>query len=217
MNLPAQSFLAPAKRIALSIFLVLLAVWTVDAGQTEPPPDEGSIPGIVKKAQNGDDLSFDALYRSYYTQIYAYLVRLVGNHEDASDLAQETFTRAWRSLPGVHDGQRFRSWLYRIATNAALDHLRRQKRSRRFWEHQGQEAIDEHIVRLEGRVEEQELVQLALQHVTPKLRACLVLQLEGFSQQEIAQLMGLSRKSVGTYVSIAREQFRQAYSRLENL
>src|SRR2546422_290877 len=70
--------------------------------------------------------------------------------------------------------------------------------------------------RFEGRVEEQELVRLALMRVAPKPRSCLLLHVEGFSQDEIAKLLGLSRKSVGTYVSIAREQFRQAYHRLEN-
>ena len=55
------------------------------------------------------------------------------------------------------------------------------------------------------------------QPVHPKFRACLLLQLEGFDQQEIAQLLGLSKNSVATYVSVAREQFRRAYHRLEHL
>ncbi len=68
----------------------------------------------------------------------------------------------------------------------------------------------------EDEIEEQELIQLALAQVAPKPRACLLLQIEGFSQEEIARQVGLQKKSVGTYVSMAREQFRQSYRQLKN-
>lgn len=180
------------------------------------PTDEAAILDNVRKAQEGDESSFNSLYHWYYAQIYRHLFRLVGNPEDASDLVQETFARAWRGLPGIYDGRRFRGWLYKIATNAALDHLRQKKRRQALWGDTSEEAIEEPAARFEGRVEKRDLVRLALEQIAPKPRACLLLQLEGFSQAEIATFVGLRKKSVGTYVSIAREQFRQAYHRLEN-
>jgi RNA polymerase sigma-70 factor, ECF subfamily len=140
----------------------------------------------------------------------------VGNPEDASDLATETFVKAWRGVPGILDGRRFSSWLYSIATHTALDYLRRRKRDQTSISDQDKKLSDEYTFGFESRIEEQELVRLALEHVAPKPRACLLLQLEGFSQAEISALVGLQRKSVGTYVSMAREQFRRAYHRLED-
>lgn len=183
---------------------------------SEPPADEETILDAIREAQAGDEESFTALYHWYYAQIYRHLLRLVGNAEDAADLSQETFSKAWRGLVGVHDGRRFRGWLYKIATNAAMDHLRRKMRGRGFWSSPDAACSEEPAINFDCQVEEQELVQLALSQVAPKPRVCLLLQLEGFSQAEIATLVGLQKKSVGTYVCTAREQFRQAYRKLEN-
>ena len=178
--------------------------------------DEETILGIVARAREGDESSFTALYQWYYTPIYRHLVRLVSNHEEASDLAMETFSKVWRALPSMQDTRCFRRWLYQIATNAALDHLRRKKSRPPLWENAGEDMLDKPAASFEDRVEEGELVGLALKQVQAKPRACLLLQLEGFSQAETASLLGLQTKSVGTYVSMAREQFRRAYYRLNS-
>ena len=188
---------------------------------SESPPlasraNEALILDTVMRARAGDETSFYSLYHWYYMDIYRHLVRMVGNPEDASDLAQETFCKAWRGLAGVYDGRRFRGWLYRIATNAALDHLRRKKINLLVWGNPGEDAPNKHTAHFEGRVEERELIKQALKQVAPKPRACLLLQIEGFSKSEIGMIVGLRQQSVGTYVSIAREQFRHAYDQLKN-
>jgi len=136
--------------------------------------------------------------------------------EDASDLASETFRKAWEGLPKIHEKWKFLHWLYSIASHVALDHLRRNKARPPFLEYPSDDQTAKDTVRFEDSVEEWELVKLALMQVAPKPRACLLLQLQGLSQDEVARLLGLNRKSVGTYVSMAREQFRQAYHRLAN-
>ena len=220
MNHLAQKVLSGTNHIVPPLLLVLLlATGTLHNGQDEPPPmspngDETSL-DVVRKAQAGDESSFTTLYHWYYTRIYYYLLRMVGNHEDASDLAAETFTKAWRALPGILDGRRFSSWLYSIATHMAIDFLRRQKKDQALWDSLDENPNHEHTVRFEDWVEEEELVRLALMQVAPKPRACLLLQLEGFTQAEIAKLVGLRKKSVGTYVCTAREQFRRAYHQLQ--
>jgi RNA polymerase sigma-70 factor, ECF subfamily len=221
-HLAKKAFLRSTYRIALPLLAALLAAAALDNEQGGPPPlpelpeKDAAILDAVRRAQAGDETSFTILYHSYHRRIYYYLLRMVGNPEDASDLAAETFVKAWRGIPGILDGRRFSAWLYSIATRAALDYLRRQKRGQALWGDPDEEPGDEHTFSFESRIEEQELVRLALEQVAPKPRACLLLQLEGFSQAEIADLVGLQRKSVGTYVSMAREQFRRAYRRLRN-
>lgn len=210
------------KILALLITFPILGASALGSKQSESTSSPSStgetrMDEVVRKAQSGDEASFNTLYQSYYAQIYRHLLRLVGNHEEASDLAVETFLKAWRGLPGLDDVLRFRSWLFSIATHTGLDFLRKRKGSISSWECLSEDHLDENAVRFTSHLEERELVELALQEVAPKPLACLLLQLEGFSLAEIAELMGLEKNSAGTYVSIARNQFRKAYNRLANL
>src|SRR6266852_8189288 len=82
---------------------------------------------VVRDAQAGNISAFNALFQYYNTRICTYLARMVGNDEEGRDLAQETFIKVWRALPGMNDEAHFDTWLYRIATNTAIDHLRRRK------------------------------------------------------------------------------------------
>jgi RNA polymerase sigma-70 factor (ECF subfamily) len=220
MNHLAKKVLERTCLIVLSLLVVLLLVATLNTRQDEPPPElpkkEEMILEAVKKAQAGDESAFTTLYHAYYMRIYYYLLHMVGNPDDASDLAAETFAKAWQAIPGILDGRRFTSWLYSIATRKALDYLRRRKRDQAFWSSPVEDASDEHMLSFEGRLEQQELVKLALKKLPPKLRACLLLKIEGFSHEEIARQVGLEKKSVGTYISMAREQVRKFYRQFEN-
>jgi len=195
----------------LLIFLIM-AVSIFDAGEEQASE-------IVRRAKEGDDESFATLYRFYYMPILRHLYRMVGNEEDAQDLAAVTFTRAWYSLPGVKDGRHFRGWLYKIATNAALDFIRSKKSKKSenaFSERLKEDYSDERATHFEDRVEEQELIRLAMDQVTPKPRACLILYEAGFGPEEIAEHLGMRKKSVITYISTARKQFLAAYHDLKN-
>jgi RNA polymerase sigma-70 factor (ECF subfamily) len=174
---------------------------------------------VVRDAQAGNLSAFDTLFRYYNARICTYLTRMVGNDEEGHDLAQETFIKVWRALPGMHDESRFEIWLYRIATNTAIDQLRRRKFRWPLRKNHVAEDTSERM-RMAGpeeQVEEAELVKLALAQLTPQYRACLLLQhVAGFTQREIAQSLNLSEKSISIYVGRGSEQFRQAYERLEN-
>ncbi len=182
-----------------------------------PAPDTPEM-GLVERARAGDRAAFTALFQQYNAPICRYLAHLVGNEEIGRDLAQETFLAAWRSLPGLQEGLRFSSWLYRIATNQAYAHLRRARLITwlPFADAEGGSGVRHPaIAGPEHHVSEAELLDLALAEVTPKYRVCLLLQVqEGFSQREIGQLLHISEKSVGICVSRGREQFRKAYLRL---
>ena len=173
---------------------------------------------VVKSARAGDELAFDALFQLYNTRICTYLSRMVGNDEEGRDLAQETFIKVWRALPKLQDESRFDTWLYSIATHVAIDHIRRRKFRWPLWQkHDADTDLPDPMIAAgpEVAVENAEQVKLALAQVSPRYRACLLLQLvAGFSQREIALSLNMSEKSVSVYVSRGCEQFRQAYHRL---
>jgi RNA polymerase sigma-70 factor (ECF subfamily) len=181
--------------------------------------DEAELMALVGRARAGDSAAFGALYERYHVPICRYLARLVGDDDLGSDLAQDTFLAAWRALPGIADQAYFVPWLYRIASNLARSHLRRARLIRWLpWgDHAGAHPDGApSIAGPEDRTGEVERITLALAEVSPKHRFCLLLQLEaGFSQREVAQLLGLNEKSVSVYISRGRQQFRQAYHRLE--
>lgn len=172
----------------------------------------------IELAQKGDRQAFTCLFQRHHVQICTYLGRLVENDEAGRDLAQETFLQAWQHLPGLRDPLSFQAWLYRIATNLAHSYLRREMRVRWLpWlEHSEEETW--RSLKLDGPEEQtgkNECMSLALAQVSPQNRTCLLLQvMAGFSQAEIAEIMGISQKSVSAYVSRGREQFRQAYQLL---
>ena len=179
--------------------------------------------GVVAQAQAGDKSAFDVLYQGFYTPIRIYLAHMVGDDEEGEDLAQETFLKAWQGLPNIHNGYRFDTWLYRIATNTAIDHLRRRKFRWLRWKNAGEDGQDgsDHLpesMRIAGpeeRVAELEHIQQALAQVSLKYRSCMLLQLvANLSQREIATSLRISEKSVSVYVSRGAEQFRLAYQRL---
>jgi RNA polymerase sigma-70 factor (ECF subfamily) len=183
------------------------------------PADEAGLAALVERARAGDGVAFTALYQRYHVPICRYLARLVGDDDLGDDLAQDTFLAAWRALPATEDAARFVPWLYRIASNLARSHLRRARLIRWLpWAGSGGYHPEGYpsVAGPEERTSEAERIKLALAEVSPKHRACLLLQLDaGFSQREIAQLLDLNEKSVSVYISRGRQQFRQAYHRLE--
>lgn len=184
------------------------------------PDDQAALAAVVERARAGDVAAFSALYERFHIPICRYLARLVGDDDLGDDLAQDTFLAAWRALPGTEDSRYFVPWLYRIASNLARSHLRRARLIR--WLPWGDHE-DFHpggypsIAGPEEQTGEIERIKLALAEVSPKHRFCLLLQLDaGFSQREIAHMLGFNEKSVSVYISRGRQQFRQAYHRLEH-
>lgn len=172
---------------------------------------------VVRDAQAGNLSAFNTLYQHYNGRICTFLARMVGNDEEGRDLAQETFIKVWRALAQVQDETQFDTWLYRIATNTAIDHLRRRKSRWPLWKNSDDETEYMSMAGPEGQVEEAEIVKLALAQLSPQYRACLLLQhVVGLTQREIAKSLNLSEKSISIYINRGCEQFRQAYERLTN-
>ena len=166
----------------------------------------------VELAQAGDSEAFRPLFECYKSEIYGYIVGLTSNAEVAHDLSQETFLKAWEKLPTLHDASKFKPWLYTIARNLVYDWRRRQKILWESWEQIGEQSTFVSESYPADEPVEVQLVRLALAKVPVRYRNCLLLQeVGGFSRDEVAELLGMSKASVSTYQSIARKRFRQAY------
>ncbi|TMC20613.1 MAG: RNA polymerase sigma factor [Chloroflexi bacterium] len=161
--------------------------------------------------------SFEQIYDEYKTPIYNYVYHLVGDREQADDLTQDTFLKAFRALPKMDASLKLSAWLYRIATNTAYDALRRKKLIAWLpWQDLDHEPAD-----IEGADPQEiygttELVRAALRRMPHQYRAALLLYTqEGFSYCEIAHALHIAESGVKMYLSRARQSFREHYRALE--
>jgi RNA polymerase sigma-70 factor (ECF subfamily) len=155
--------------------------------------------------------TFDDIFARYHGPIYGYILSMVGNAEQAQDLTQDTFVKAYKALPATHDLV-LPAWLYRIATNTALDALRRRRRV--TWlplsPREDHHADTTDVPALYAR---REAVQDALAQLTPTQRACLLLRArDGLSIAEIALALDMSEGNVKVTLFRAKERFRGAYA-----
>ncbi|MFH1084971.1 MAG: RNA polymerase sigma factor [Chloroflexota bacterium] len=157
------------------------------------------------------DAAFERLFASYRQPILHYLQRLLGDWAGAEEVGQDVFVRAYRALPALPADANERAWLYRIATNAAYDQLRRRRLIQ--WlpllERTRSAAAPDDP---EATVMEHTAVQSALDRIPAKYRAPLVLySVQGYSVQEISTMIGISEGAVKTRLYRAREMFRAYY------
>ena len=189
-----------------------------------PPDDRADDPEalLIARAKQGDAAAFEAIVQRYERQIYSFTYRMLGNTDDAYDLTQESFVKAYRALGRTRDDLNLSAWLHRIAANACLDVLRRRQRVRWLpWEvpkHDhlllGSPADDPERSALsqETRV----VVQQVLNCMSHRHRAALILrEYEGLSCEEIGQVMGLSRPAVKSMLFRARQEFKLVYGATE--
>lgn len=173
---------------------------------------------LVKRAQAGDAESFAILFQNHQREICGYLTGLLGNREDAYDFTQQVFFKAWLNIGNLKIASCFAVWLRQIARNLTYDYWRGKSKKVLYisWEQMEENNNVEGTAGPEDRVAEAELVKLALAGLSPKLRQCLLGVVNGFSHQEIAGTVGICEKSVGTYISSARKEFRVIYQRLQH-
>lgn len=151
--------------------------------------------------------------RDHERQILNYLWRVTGDESAAYDLTQEVFLRAWQHFETVRRYEQPRGWLFRVATNLALTHVKRR----------GARAADVSALEtMHGpaasdpawRLAESDLVRRTLLQLTPKRRAALVLrEVYGLSAAEVGQALGMTETAVRMALHRAREQFRDLYLR----
>lgn len=133
---PPPGLATPARGRFASLDVAGSAAGHTHAPPGDAPPHAGDDPdaalnALVARARSGDRDAFDEIVFLHRDQVHGACWNLVRDTDDAMDLAQEAFLRAWRALPGFGGRARFSTWLHRIVLNTAVDHLRRAARRRR--------------------------------------------------------------------------------------
>ena len=165
----------------------------------------------------GPPWSFERIYDEFKTPIYNHIYHLVGNREQADDLTQDTFMKAYKALPKMDASLKLSAWLYRIATNTAYDALRRRKLIAWMpWQDLDHEPADVDSADPQETIGTNELVRAALKRMPRHYRAALLLYTqEGYSYAEIAAELNIAESGVKMYLSRARHSFREHFKSLE--
>jgi RNA polymerase sigma-70 factor (ECF subfamily) len=162
---------------------------------------------LVARAQGGDVESFNQLILRWERPIYALAYRVIGREEDARDVCQDAFLRAYRALPGFKGQAKFSSWLYRIALNLCRDWIRRQRRAPVSQMPEDMDATEmaseagpvESIEDLVARRELSAIVEEAMSELSEEQRTAIILkEYHGMTFQEIADMQGCPLSTVKT-------------------
>jgi RNA polymerase sigma-70 factor (ECF subfamily) len=191
------------------------------SGSTPPLATEPDDLTLVRRCQQGDDRAFDELVTKYRSRVFAMIYHLVHNEQDAWDLAQDGFLKAWKSLDRFRFQSSFYTWLYRIMTNVAIDWLRKKQIQA------GQEFDDSialqdlepgsdlapkstplPIEKLAGK-EIRQRIDAAIAKLSPEHRAVILLkEVEDLQYHEIAESVGCSIGTVMSRLFYARKKLQ---------
>lgn len=164
---------------------------------------------LLVKAQGGDRYAFGELVRRHRRGVVNVVFRMCGDADLAQDMAQEAFIRAWLNLPSYRSRSPFRNWVYRIATNAALDALRREKKTVDF-DNLPLVAPGQSVETAIEEKDRAELVREAVLALPPASRSVLVLrEYEGLSYKEISDSLGIPLGTVMSRLNYARRRLSE--------
>ena len=172
--------------------------------------EKPSVIEVVNRCRDGSRSSFRELYELYKDRMYSLCVRMLGNTEDAEDALQETFVRVFRSLGSFRGESSFHTWLYRIATNTCIEHLRKRKRE------YSDECLDDpdQEISIPYDPEHTDDLKLFIEQALEKLpngcRSVFILHaVEGFKHREIAEMLDITEGTSKSQLSLAKEHLRK--------
>jgi RNA polymerase sigma-70 factor (ECF subfamily) len=175
---------------------------------------------LVRRAQSGDLAAYDDLVKRYQERIYATVYHMTSNHEDANDLAQDSFIKAFQALKSFKGGSSFYTWLYRIAVNKTINFLKQRKNRM----HMSLNDLDfntennpdlvalisEKTPRRDAGLKElQEKLNAAMLKLSEPHRIVVILHdVQGMSHEEVAQVMDCNIGTVRSRLFYARQQLQ---------
>jgi RNA polymerase sigma-70 factor, ECF subfamily len=189
-----------------------------------------SDPEVVAWAKQGHEAAFRELVRRYERPVFSLLYRMVRDRALAEDLAQETFIKVLNAIGSYNPQFKFSSWIFKIANNAAIDHLRRRELDTLSLDGsphaETPEAMQATALQIGARqetpldtVEAKELgseIEAAIGRLRPEYRSCILLRhVEGRAYEEIAEILDLPLGTVKTYIHRARNELRVALAHLK--
>ena len=166
---------------------------------------------LVRLCQDGDMTAFEQLFHRHQDRVYSVAFRMMGNTEDALDMTQEIFLRAYQKINKFKFTSAFSTWLYRLATNFCIDELRKRKRSANTT------PLEEAITQSDGRTPEDDAISndreaqvwQAINSLKEKERAIIILRdIEGLSYKEISEVLGYSLGRVKSRIHEARQNLK---------
>jgi RNA polymerase sigma-70 factor (ECF subfamily) len=174
---------------------------------------------LIKKSQQGDQKAFEQLIIKYEKKVYTIAYRMMGNHEDASDLAQEAFIKVFRSIKSFRGEASFSTWLYHVVANVCRDQLRKQKvkvssldESVSYEGEKLEKQLQDSDKSPEEKLEENELkayLQRLINQLPDEYRLVLVLrELMDFSYEEIAGELNITMGTVKSRLNRARTMLK---------
>jgi len=178
---------------------------------------------VVERAVLGHDAAYRDLIRRYQRPVFSLVFRMVRDRELAEDLTQETFIKVLNAIGTYRPEYKFSSWIFKIANNAAIDHLRRRGLNTLSLDGspnaETAEAVEATTLQLSDGSESQldevtskelgEQIEWAIGQLRPEYRSCIVLRhIEGRPYEEIAEILDLPLGTVKTYIHRARNELR---------
>lgn len=185
---------------------------------------------VVAHARDGHEAAYRELIRRYERPVFSLVLRMVRDRQLAEDLSQETFIKALNAIGSYRPEYKFSSWIFKIANNAAIDHLRRRELDTLSLDGAPHAATPEEIeatalqVGDKGETPLEELearelgsaIERAIAQLRPEYRACILLRhVEGLAYEEIAQSLDLPLGTVKTYIHRARHELRDLLAHLK--
>ena len=182
------------------------------AGHDVPSAGRDAERALVERCRRGELGAFEEIYRAHASRLYGLVLRMVGNPSDAEDLLQEIFLSAHRKLDGFRGDSALGTWLYRLATNQCLDHLR----SKSARAGQVTDPLDDEPVMADGRsrgIAEETVTRMDLERALAQLpegcrAAFLLYDVEGLEHREVADALGIAEGTSKSQVHKARIKLR---------
>jgi len=167
---------------------------------------------LLAACRRGDQVAFEEVVRRTYRHVYTQAFRLVGDRQEAEDVAQDAYLRVHRGLSGFRGDAQFETWLYRIVSNAAMSHLRKRKRFGELIVESPEEPPREFPspVRVEEEAVDRDSLTNALDSLPASLRVVVILKdVYGLSCREIGDQLGVSEGAVKVRLHRARRKLKE--------
>ena len=175
---------------------------------------------LVTKSKKGNLDAFEELISAYERKAYNIAYRMMGNEEDAKDMAQEAFIKIYKSIQNFREESSFSTWLYRIVTNVCLDELRKRKKDKlvplelSIETDKGTAIVELSAERetpedIYERVEKKQLIQNAISSLGEDYKTVIILRdIQGFGYEEIATMLNCSLGTIKSRINRARNQLK---------